>query len=94
MAAKASDSLNKKLILTFDGVDFNFMVTPGAYIAYVNDLQSDDKVTPHHGLLMATIDEKQKDDLAEILMFPPVVMSAGAKLIKLYSEGVEVSVKK
>ncbi len=94
MAAKTSDSLNKKMVLTFDGVDFNFLVTPGAYISYVNDLQSDDKVTPHHGLLMATVDEKQKEALGDILMHPPVIMSAGAKLIKLYSEGVEVSVKK
>ncbi len=94
MAAKSSDSFNKKITLDLNGKSYEFVVTPSAYINYVNDLQADDKVTPHHTLLVSTVNQTDKDELVKALGFPPAIMSLGAKLLKIYTEDVEVTVKK
>ena len=94
MAAKSQDRFNKKITITINGKGFDFIMTPVAYVAYVNDLQADDKVTPHHALCMATVIPEHKEEVAEFIMFPPTAMSAGAKLLKDYTGDVEVAVKK
>ena len=94
MAEKTQARFNKEIIVVIDEKDFEFNVTPAAYIAYLNELQADDKYHPHFNLCAATVSSKQKDEVKELISHPAVAMSVGSKLINEYSKDVVVSVSK
>jgi hypothetical protein len=94
VAAKKDFDLNKKISCNVQEIDFDFVVTPSAYINFMNDVQSDDKITPMHEFCMVTVNPEKKDSLFELLKHPVVITNTFNKLMKEYGADVSVSIKK
>lgn len=94
MSHKVQENV-QKITLTVRGTDFNFTVGRDDYNKYLNSIMPNNKVAPHHNLLMSTVDDDSRDALRTLLKETPGAdMNIGGALIEEYTPDLEVVVKK
>ncbi|QPB43070.1 putative phage tail assembly chaperone [Rodentibacter haemolyticus] len=90
---KLTGNLKDSVVVNIAGVDFTFIRDNSAFDQMINDMESNNKVTPFKDYLLAIVAREQKEDLLEIINVPGLAMQVAAKVNEVFVPQIEVNVK-
>ncbi|KMK51468.1 hypothetical protein RO21_06020 [[Actinobacillus] muris] len=90
---KLGIKIKNHVVLTVGDTDFRFNLDPAAYDAFVNDVDTKNKITPMRDYLLATVEPNQRDDLAELLQVPGLTTDLFGEVREALLPKINITVK-
>lgn len=90
---KLTGNLKDSVTLNVAGVDFTFIRDNAAYDQMLNDIESNNKVTPIKDYLLAIVAREQKEALLEIIHVPKLAAQLAAKVNEVFVPEIQITVK-
>ncbi|HHF4356373.1 TPA: putative phage tail assembly chaperone [Haemophilus influenzae] len=90
---KLTGNLKDSVTLNVAGVDFTFIRDNAAYDQMLNDIESNNKVTPIKDYLLAIVSREQKEALLEIIHVPTLAAQLAAKVNEVFVPEIQITVK-
>lgn len=85
---------NKKITLTVDDKDIEFLVTSAAYSKFVNTMTPTNKIQPAHNFVMNTVTDDSRKDAIDILKKDGAGLQLSGLLIEEFQPDLNITVKK
>ncbi|TCJ98832.1 tail assembly chaperone [Volucribacter psittacicida] len=85
---------SNEVTVSVAGVDFTFVRDNSAYDAMINEINTDNKVTPMKDYLLAIVKREQREDLLQIINVPGLAINLAGMVNKALIPQIELSLKK
>ncbi|OOF81706.1 putative phage tail assembly chaperone [Rodentibacter caecimuris] len=86
-------NLKDSVTVNIEGVEFTFMRDNSAYDQMMNDITTDNKVTPIKDYLLTIVAREQKEDLLEIINVPGLAGLLAGKVNEVLVPKINITVK-
>lgn len=93
LLAKLTGNLKDSVTVNVEGVEFTFLRDNSAYDQMMNDITTDNKVTPIKDYLLTIVAREQKDDLLEIINVPGLAGALAGKVNDVLVPKINITVK-
>ena len=90
---KLTGNLNDSVKVDVEGVEFTFLRDNSAYDQMMNDITTDNKVTPIKDYLLAIVAREQKEDLLAIINVPGLAGLLAGKVNEVLVPKINITVK-
>ncbi|THA15647.1 putative phage tail assembly chaperone [Rodentibacter pneumotropicus] len=90
---KLTGNLKDSVTVNVEGVDFTFIRDNSAYDQMMNDITTDNKVTPIKDYLLTIVAREQREDLLEIINVPGLAGTLAGKVNEVLVPKINITVK-
>lgn len=90
---KLTGNLKDSVKVDVEGVEFTFLRDNSAYDQMMNDITTDNKVTPIKDYLLAIVAREQKEDLLAIINVPGLAGLLAGKVNEVLVPKINITVK-